>query len=127
MVKSGEDRAKKYSAKFDAEVVRSRYAATSEIAKSAQVTRQQDLYNLAAAVRDCLNGHGIYPVLTAGYLSFANKLYGLSKKFLGSTLYNSAQLEYEKWVQMLGLPASPILDEIWGLIPELSGSTPSPF
>lgn len=126
-MKSGADRSDKYAAKFDAEVVRSRFAATATIAKTAQVTRQQELAAIGLGVRQILDEAGIMPILTVGYLSFGNKLYGISKKFTGLTLANSAQLEYQKWVGMLGSAASPVLEDIWALIPELYGYAPSPI
>jgi hypothetical protein len=124
MPKSGEDRAAKYSAKFDAEVVRSRYAATSTIAKAAQETKQRELATLATNVRNILNDAGIPAIFTAAFLSFANKLYGVIQKFSGDVAVYQANLEYSKWANMV----SPIdadgsvLKQIWNLFADTLGT-----
>ena len=124
MVKTGEDRSKKYAAKFDAEVVRSRFAATSDIAKTAQMTRQQQLADLAADVRNILNAEGIPPIFTASFLSFANKLYGIVNKFAGNAAIVAANLEYNKWATMTS-PIDPdhsVLKAVWNLFADVLGS-----
>jgi hypothetical protein len=124
MPKSGEDRAAKYGVKFDAEVVRSRYAATSSIAKTAQETKQRELANLAANVRTILDAEGIPAVFTAAFMSFANKLYGIVQKFSGDVAVFQANLEYNKWATM----TSPIdthqsvLKAIWNLFADKLGT-----
>jgi hypothetical protein len=124
MPKSGEDRAAKYGAKFDAEVVRSRYAATSAIAKAAQETKQRELAILATNVRNILNDAGIPAIFTAAFLSFANKLYGVIQKFKGDVAVYQANLEYAKWANMV----SPIdadgsvLKQIWNLFADTLGT-----
>jgi hypothetical protein len=124
MPKKGEDRAAKYSAKFDAEVVRSRYAATSDIAKAAQQTQQRALGDLATAVRNTLNDAGVPAIYTAAFLSFANKLYGITKKFDKDVAVYEANLEYTKWANI----TSPIdtdhavLKQIWNLFSDKLGT-----
>jgi hypothetical protein len=122
MVKSGADRAAKYKAKFDAEVVRSRYAATADLAKEAQATLQEQLATKTAQVRQILNDNGIMPILTAPYLSFSHKLFGIVRKFSGQTAVNTAQLEYDKWKAM-GLNTT-VLQAIWALYSDVLGAEP---
>jgi len=125
MVKSGTDRAEKYGAKFDAEVVRSRFAATASIAKTAQTAKQQELADLAAYVRNLLNANGILPIQTALYLSFANKLYGIKNKFgtgaAGTTPHAQAMLYFNMWKGM-GAKAEILTD----IFTHVIGSPPSP-
>jgi hypothetical protein len=124
MPKSGEDRAAKYGAKFDAEVVRSRFAATSTIAKTAQETKQRELATLASNVRSILDAEGVPAIFTAAFLSFANRLYGIINKFTGNVAVLQANLEYAKWASM----TSPIdadhsiLKQIWNLFSDKLGT-----
>jgi hypothetical protein len=124
MPKSGEERAAKYGAKFDAEVVRSRYAATSSIAKTAQETKQRELATLATNVRNILDAAGIPAVYTAAFLSFANKLYGVIQKFSGDVAIYQANLEYVKWVNMVSPIDSDasVLKQIWNLFADKLGT-----
>jgi hypothetical protein len=124
MPKSGEDRAAKYGAKFDAEVVRSRFAATSTIAKTAQETKQRELAALAANVRTILDAEGIPAVFTAAFISFANRLYGVLQKFSGDVAVFQANLEYNKWATMTS-PVDPdhsVLKQIWNLFSDKLGT-----
>jgi hypothetical protein len=124
MPKSGEERAAKYGAKFDAEVVRSRFAATSTIAKTAQETKQRELATLASNVRSILDAEGVPAIFTAAFLSFANRLYGIINKFTGDVAVFQANLEYNKWASM----TSPIdtdhsiLKQIWNLFADKLGT-----
>ena len=124
MPKSGEDRAAKYGVKFDAEVVRSRYAATSSIAKTAQETKQRQLADVATNVRNILNGTGIPAVYTAAFLSFANKLYGITQKFDKDVAVYQANLEYMKWTNMVSPidPDASVLKEIWNIFSDKLGT-----
>jgi len=124
MPKSGEDRAAKYGAKFDAEVVRSRYAATSTIAKTAQETKQRELATLATNVRNILDAAGIPAIYTAAFLSFANKLYGITQKFSGDVAVYQANLEYAKWVNMVSPidTDASVLKQIWNLFADTLGT-----
>jgi hypothetical protein len=124
MPKSGEDRAAKYGAKFDAEVVRSRYAATSSIAKTAQETQQRALSDLAIAVRNTLNYAGVPAIYTAAFLSFANKLYGVTRKFDKDVAVYQANLEYMKWATMTSPIDSDhaVLKQIWNLFSDKLGT-----
>jgi hypothetical protein len=124
MPKSGEDRAAKYGVKFDAEVVRSRFAATSAIAKTAQETKQRELATIATNVRTILDAEGIPAVFTAAFLSFANKLYGVLQKFSGDVAVFQANLEYNKWATMTS-PVDPhqsVLKQIWNLFSDKLGT-----
>jgi hypothetical protein len=124
MPKSGEERAAKYGAKFDAEVVRSRYAATSSMAKTAQETKQRQLADVATNVRNILNGAGIPAVFTAAFLSFANKLYGITQKFDKDVAVYQANLEYMKWANMTSPidPDASVLKEIWNIFADKLGT-----
>lgn len=124
MVKTGKERADKYSAKFDAEVVRSRFASTATIAKEKQVSKQEQLALLAANVRNILNENGIPPIYTASFLSFANKLYGIVQKFSGEAAKYAANLEYAKW-EIMTSPVDPThatLKAIWNIFADTLGT-----
>jgi hypothetical protein len=133
MVKSPEDRQKKYAAKFDAEVVRSRYSATADLAKAGQTAASNAMAAIASAVRAILNDAGEYPIVTSMYMSFANKLYGICRKFAGypdaktlsTTATNTALLEISKWKDMGA--KDQILKDIWNIFAACLGSPPSPI
>jgi len=124
MPKSGEDRAAKYGAKFDAEVVRSRFAATSTIAKTAQETKQRELATLATNVRSILDAGKVPAIFTAAFLSFANRLYGITQKFTGDVAVFQANLEFNKWATMTSpIDANhAILKQIWNLFSDKLGT-----
>jgi DUF2075 family protein len=124
MPKSGEDRAAKYAAKFDAEVIRSRYAATSTIAKTAQETKQRELATIATDVRNILNTEGIPAIYTAAFLSFANKLYGIVNKFERDAAVYQANLEYTKWAHMVSpIDAdASVLKQVWNIFSDKLGT-----
>lgn len=125
MPKSGTERSEKYGAKFDAEVVRSRFSATSALAKEKQTAKQQELADLASYIRTVLNAKGIIPLQTVIYVSFGNKLYGIKNKFgqggYGTTPHATAMLEYEKWKSM-GADADILAD----IFQHVIGYAPSP-
>lgn len=129
MVKEGSDRAKKYAAKFDAEVVRSRFAATKDIAVGAQDILQIALGDLAKDVRGILNDHAIPTIFTVPYMAFANKLYALKRKFATEVFCQNARdeawLAICKWYTIGCLP-SPLQD-IWTKFAAVLGSAPSPI
>jgi hypothetical protein len=126
MVKSGSERSDKYAAKFDAEVVRSRYSATADTAKAKQVTQQQVMADLAAYVRNALNAKGISPLQTIIYMSYANKLQGIKNKFgqgvYGTTPYNTAMVAYNNW-KAEGADSDILAD----IFTHVIGSAPSPL
>jgi hypothetical protein len=132
MVKSPSERSDKYNAKFDAEVVRSRYTAVSTLAKEKALAHQTAMANIAASVRATLNAAGEYPITTVFYQSFANKLYGLCSKFAGypgtPTESDAAKavalLEIARWKDMGA--KDEILQDIWNIFSDCLGSAPSP-
>lgn len=128
MVKEGSDRSDKYAAKYDAEVVRSRYTATAASAKAKQVTQQLNLSQVAKDVRAALNSRGIPALFTIPYMAFGNKLYAICRKFGGTELCQNAI--DEAWIALchwysLGCAPSPLMD-IWNSFPIL-GEAPSPL
>jgi hypothetical protein len=133
MVKSGTERSDKYGAKYDAEVVRTRYTATATMAKASQVVKQAWLAGIAGQVRSLLNGAGILPVFTILYLSFANKLFAIVDRFgggFGTQVYSetaraTALLEIAKWADMTA--DDDILKDIWTIYATALGTAPSPI
>jgi hypothetical protein len=128
MVKEGADRSDKYAAKFDPEVVRSRYTATATSAKAKQVTQQLNLSQVAKDVRNALNTHGIAAMFTIPYMAFGNKLYAIVRKFGGTEVCQNAI--DEAWIALchwysLGCEPSPLMD-IWNSFAQL-GAAPSPL
>jgi len=129
MVKTGTDRSDKYTAKFDPEVIRTRYTATRDIANAKQVDMQGKLAIKNAAVRGFLNEAGILPIRSVEYQAFSNKLFGIVHK-LGSGTINPAaiavaQLQYVVW-KGYGSTAT-VLQSIWGLYADTLGDAPSPL
>jgi hypothetical protein len=120
----GKRRSDKYNVKFDADVVRSRFAATAQLAKDAQVAHQTALAELASDVRGILDTAGEYPIVTSLYLSFANKLYGICNKFSGATAIAQASMPYYNWLTMGA--KKPLINQIWTLFNATLGSPPSP-
>jgi hypothetical protein len=133
MVKSGTDRSDKYGQKFDAEVVRARYAATMDSSKAKQVIMQAALATKNGLVREILNAAGIFPIQTVQYQAFNNKLFGICNKFAGlmDTPHESpsaiaqANAEYVKWKAYTSTPA--VLQSIWSLYATMLGDAPSPL
>jgi len=133
MTKTGTDRSDKYGQKFDAEVVRARYAATMDSSKAKQVIMQAALADKNAHVRTILNEAGIFPIQTVQYQAFSNKLFGICNKFAGMmtapALSNSAiaqaNAEYIKWKAYTSTPA--VLQSIWALYATMLGDAPSPL
>jgi len=125
MVKTGTERSDKYTAKYDAEVVRARYAATAAAAKTAQVTMQEQLAIKNAGVRTILDGEGIYPIQTMQYQAFSNKLFGICRKFTSVTARNVALIEISKFKDYGALDAP--LKLIWELYASVLGAAPSPI
>jgi hypothetical protein len=140
MVKTGTERSDKYGQKYDPEVVRSRYTATSDSAKAKQVVRQELMAGYNAEVRNILNTKGIYPILTIPFQAFGNKLVGICRKFANLdttptsslTARNVALLEFDKFVTYLGgeveanLTNVQALMEVWDLFGTMIGESPSP-
>lgn len=125
MVKSGSDRSDKYSAKYDAEVVRTRYTATMASAKAKQASMQEQLAVKNQAVRAILDDAGVYPILTMQYQAFSNKLFGICRKFASTTAINVATLEATKFKAYGG--TEKVLQDIWNLYSDVLGSAPSPI
>jgi hypothetical protein len=133
MVKSGTDRSDKYGQKFDAEVVRARYAATADSSKAKQLVMQGLLASRNAEVREILNVAGIMPIQTVQYQAFGNKLFGICKKFAGlvdnphlsASAIAQAYAEYTKWVAYQSEPS--VLESIWAKYSTMLGDAPSPL
>jgi hypothetical protein len=86
MAKTAEQRAKKFEVKFEPDVVRSRFAATKDLAVTQQQARQAELTELRNTVRQILDANGVPSLQTVLYLSFANRIYGLKRTYGGKTL-----------------------------------------
>jgi len=102
MPKSGQERLEKYNVKFDPDVVRSRFAATKEIAASKQATHQVALAEKAAAVNAIMAENGISPMQAMIYQGFNNAIYSLSLKFTGDVLTAEAHAVCAKYYVRLG-------------------------
>lgn len=81
MVKTGPQRAAAYEAKIDATVVGTRITARKAAMVILQNDEQANLATLYTNVRGILDAASIYPHLNVVYTGFANKLYGMQKKY----------------------------------------------
>jgi len=132
LVKTGTERSEKYDAKYDAEVVRSRFSNTATLAKAKAATRQEKMSTIAGLVRGFLNEAGTYPILTVLYQSFANALYKICADFGNydtTPVYtlagrNVALLKIAQWKDMGAVDA--LLQDIWGIFEACLGNAPSP-
>lgn len=133
MVKTGSDRSDKYGQKFDAEVVRARYAATMDSSKAKQVIMQAALALKNGLVRGILNEAGVYPILTVQYQAFNNQLFGICNKFAGmmttptlsATATLQATISIAKFKKYGG--TDQVLKDIWALYATMLGAAPSPI
>ncbi|MEM1589333.1 MAG: hypothetical protein QW175_02800 [Candidatus Bathyarchaeia archaeon] len=98
MVVSGELRYRKYQAKFDPAVVSARYTAVKEIANEQQAARQAELADLMNDVRGILNSYGVSSLMTVLYTSFANKIYGINRRFTDPVRQTEAHAAAQLWV-----------------------------
>jgi hypothetical protein len=98
MPKTAEQRAKKFEVKFDADVVRSRFAVTKDLAVTQQQARQAELTDLRNTVRQILDVNGVPSLQTVLYLSFANRIYGLKRTYSGGTLDIEVKGARDLWV-----------------------------
>jgi hypothetical protein len=133
MVKSGTERSEKYDAKFDAEVVRSRYTATATLAKARQDLKGQLLAAKAAAVRNIMNQYGIYPIDSVKYHAYSNKLAAICFRMAGfatePTFSDSARAQallQATVFKAYGLNAN-VQYLIWGEYATMLGEAPSPI
>ena len=97
MVRPAETRIKKYKAKVDADVVRSRISAYGEEMKTLQEVKQAEVTDVQNAVRSILDNHGINPVFTMPYMACALEVYRIIKKYSGTTKENEAKIALDKW------------------------------
>jgi hypothetical protein len=108
--------------------VRSRFAATKDIATGSQDVLQVALGDLAKDVRGILNDNNIPTIFTVPYMAFANKLYAIKRKFATEVYCESARneawLAICKWYTIGCLP-SPLMD-IWTKFEAVLGTAPSP-
>lgn len=133
MVKSGTERSEKYDAKFDPEVVRSRYTATATLAKARQDVKGQLLAAKAAAVRTIMNTYGIYPIDAVKYHAYSNKLAAICFRMAGfatePTLSDSARAQ--ALLQATVFKAYGLDEDvqylIWQEYSSMLGAAPSPI
>jgi hypothetical protein len=129
MTKSGADRAAKYAAKNDATVLSSRATAGKTATDAAASAHQIAMGDLAFDVRGIMNTAGIKPIKSVLFIGYANKLYGLVKKFEGLTATNEAVEVSDAWVIKIdaGQPEKDVMYQIWNLFSAQLGTAPTPF
>lgn len=129
MVKTGEDRAAKYAAKNDATVLSARATAGKTLTDASAAVHQQAMGTLAGQVRGILNAAGIAPINSVRFLGYANKLYGLTRKFSGVTGTNEAIAVSTAWITKItaSVADKEVLMQIWNLFSDFIGAAPSPF
>jgi len=99
MVKTAEQRVRKYTAKIDADVVRSRIAAQKDHMTEQMEARAAELATIEKNIKAILENQTtpIYSAFIPMYLNVGRELYKLQKKFTGSTFSAEAKVVLDKW------------------------------
>jgi len=99
MVRHPAYRQRKYEAKIDADVVRSRFASLKDLMVEQTSVKFSDLADMEDGVkRNILEPAGVPTIQIPFYLNYARQLYRLTTKFSGQALINEAKLKIETWV-----------------------------
>jgi len=91
MVKGAIERSRKYGAKIDADVIRSRISALKDVMEENATVRQSEIATIQADVKAKLNELEVPPEFTVPFMRMALKLYGLTLKHSGKMLEIEAQ------------------------------------
>jgi hypothetical protein len=99
MVREASRRKQKYSAKIDADVVRSRILAFKSSMVEQMEAKTAELATLESNVKAVLEAQTttIYSAFVPQYLNVGRELYRLSQKFGGTTFQAEAKLVLDKW------------------------------
>jgi hypothetical protein len=97
MVRAQVYRQKKYEAKIDADVIRSRFAALKPTMEEQTTAKFTDLSSMESSIKAILEPLGVPTIQIPFYLNYARELYKLTSNFSGKTLADEAKVKYEKW------------------------------
>jgi len=114
-VRTGAGRVRKYSLKFDPDIVRSRFAAVKDLAVERAEDGMITFYAIETLVKDILDKYGITGPNRATYLAFAKKLYRHALRHGKEAGIKVANGLKEYWVTAYGANPS-ILDEIINVV-----------
>jgi len=90
-------RARKYEAKFDGDVVRSRFVALKSLAVEQTNAYQSQLAAMEGQVRTILASHGLPTWQNPVYLNAGREMLKKANSFVGSTLTNEILVIIEKY------------------------------
>jgi hypothetical protein len=126
MVRNGRLRERKYGVKFDADIVRQRFAGLKEMAVEQE---KQHLVNLAeleeVIKKQILEPKGISTLQIKDYLLFARSLYGLTQKI--SSGFSGETLRKEELAKRMLFVARGLDEEILKEISRRFGINPLPM
>jgi hypothetical protein len=97
MVRPQVYRQKKYVAKIDPDVVRSRFVAQKDSMAEQTTAKFTDLASMEGSVKAILEPLGINTIQFPFYLNYGRELYKLTSNFSGATLSQEAQIKFNKW------------------------------
>lgn len=127
MVRSAETRIANYQNALDPDVVRTKLANRKARMVEQQQARQAEIAQVQDDVSTILDNLGVPPELRMTFIKVAMKIYGLTKKFEGTTLQNEAKLvldlHYNKYKTVL---ATTVLGNILTNIANYFGITWTP-
>jgi hypothetical protein len=100
LVKDATTRTTKYQAKNDADAVRIRFTNLKASMDTNVQSKQAEIADIQASVRDVLDSAGIAAILSVPYQAVGMKLYGLSNRFGGVTFQNEAKRYLDNYSSM---------------------------
>ena len=126
MVRDATYRQKKYNAKIDPDVIRSRFTKLKDTMTEQTSVRFSDLVSIEEQTKEICHNNGIVSMFIPAYLNVARELYKKSTKFSGSTLEKEMCIIRAKWISR-GLDAGTIdaIIQLFGLDPSVCTSTSS--
>lgn len=123
MVKAADARIAKYTAKYDATVVSSRFTATKDQAVREATVRFAEAAQMESTIKSLIEDVISTPTEIPNYLAAARQVMSKSHKYGGLVLWNEAQLVKTAWVAR-GLSGT-VLDSILaalGVTPAIYGA-----
>ena len=98
MVKSADNRLRKYTQKFDATVVSNRYTALKDLATTEFGVAASESAALESTIKQAIEATVPSPTLIPGYLAFGRQIAAKSRKYGGLPLFNEAMAVKAVWV-----------------------------
>jgi hypothetical protein len=98
LVKSADNRLRKYTQKFDATVVSNRYTALKDLATTEFGVAASEAAALESTIKQAIESLVPSPTLLPGYLAFGREIAAKGRKYGGLPLFNEANAAKAKWV-----------------------------